>query len=204
MNAIYKMKNLITGDFYIGSSTTYDYRRWMHIHLCRKQKHHNAVIQEAWNTYGEGAFVFGIVEEVKDTKNLLEREQFYLDTLLPKYNRCKLAVSPLGIKHTDKSRLNIRNAHLGKKLSPESIAKRTATVLGTKRSESIKENMRIGAKNQSLITIQLDLNGNFIKEWRSVNEAARTLGFSQAHISSCCRKCYGRKTHKGFKWKYKD
>lgn len=47
---------------------------------------------------------------------------------------------------------------------------------------------------------QYDLKGNLIKEWYSMNEAARQLGLIQQNISRCC---YGkRNTVGGFKWKF--
>lgn len=45
---------------------------------------------------------------------------------------------------------------------------------------------------------QYDLNHNFIREWNSQNEAAKTLEISQGGINSCCR----GKSHSsgGFIW----
>ena len=51
---------------------------------------------------------------------------------------------------------------------------------------------------------QIDLQGNLIKIWDSINEAQR-YGFSQAHISKVAsleNKYSKYKTHKGFIWKY--
>jgi len=47
---------------------------------------------------------------------------------------------------------------------------------------------------------QYTLDGELVKVWNSANEAARELGFNQAHISDCC--LGKRKTHKGFIWSY--
>lgn len=51
---------------------------------------------------------------------------------------------------------------------------------------------------------QLDLEGNFIREFPSVIEAARTLGVQRQGIDLVCRKVPYRKTAYGFKWKYLD
>lgn len=49
--------------------------------------------------------------------------------------------------------------------------------------------------------LQFDLDGNFIKEWPSMREIQRQLGFYQSSISLCCngklKKAYG------YIWKYK-
>lgn len=53
---------------------------------------------------------------------------------------------------------------------------------------------------KSKSVLQYDLEGNFIKEWKSTMECCRN-GYNQGHVAECCRG--ERKTHKGFIWKYK-
>ena len=66
-------------------------------------------------------------------------------------------------------------------------------------------NKRIGKSNTngklSKPVLQYDLNGNFIKEWKSINECGRN-GFNQGDICKCCNG--KRKTAKGFIWVYKN
>lgn len=199
MKAIYKIENTITKDFYIGSAVDYNYRRWLHLHRLRKGKHHSPILQNSFKKYGEGAFLFSIVEEVLDKEKLIEREQYYIDTLNPRYNICRIAGSALGYKHTNVARLNMSLAHKGIKLKPESIAKRTASVLGSKRSQISIDKMR--KTSCCKIILQYDLNNNFIKEWDSMTGISRELGISQSNISQCCRGI--RKTYKKFIWKFK-
>lgn len=56
------------------------------------------------------------------------------------------------------------------------------------------------AEKQSKSVLQYDLEGNFIKEWKSTKECGIN-GYNQGHVAACCRG--ERKTHKGFIWKYK-
>ena len=65
-----------------------------------------------------------------------------------------------------------------------------------------KYNQNYGTINERLSkpVLQYDLEGNFIKEWKSTMECGRN-GYQQGHIADCCRG--ERKTHKGFIWKYK-
>lgn len=51
--------------------------------------------------------------------------------------------------------------------------------------------------------LQITLNGELVREWKSTREAGRN-GFHQGNIVSCCRGEYGYKTHKGYIWKYKE
>ena len=48
--------------------------------------------------------------------------------------------------------------------------------------------------------LQLDLNGNLIREWESLQEIGRQLGYGVAHISRVCRGI--KKTGYGFKWRF--
>lgn len=50
--------------------------------------------------------------------------------------------------------------------------------------------------------IQLDKNNNFIKEYKSIKEAASNINISQTHLVSALK---GRsKSAGGFIWKYKE
>lgn len=69
------------------------------------------------------------------------------------------------------------------------------------RNERIIKKIR-NHKSMSKSVLQFDKNGNFIKEWISINEAARFTNMSAGAIVGCCKG--RRKTHKGFIWKYKE
>ena len=200
MNSIYKIINKITNDIYIGSALNFSKRKYYHIYYLDKNKHHSIILQNSWNKYGKENFEFIVIEDNIEKEKLIEREQFYIDTFNPKFNCSKTAGSPLGVKHTLQARINMSKSHLGKKLTPESIAKRTAKVLGTKRSEETKRKLRESAYKISVI--QCDLNDNIIKEWESASKASNELQIVQSHICACCKG--KRKTTGGFKWKYKN
>lgn len=61
----------------------------------------------------------------------------------------------------------------------------------------------INYQKYSKAVYQIDKKTNdVLNTYPSVAEAARQTNFNASHISSCCRG--ERKTHKGFKWRYKD
>ena len=95
---VYKIRNLISGKFYIGSTVSFRNRRDAHFKELRSGVHNNRRLQAAFNKYGENAFVFEPIEIIDHEDKLLEREQYYLDTLLPfgrsGYNISKLAGEP--------------------------------------------------------------------------------------------------------------
>ena len=64
------------------------------------------------------------------------------------------------------------------------------------KSESAKRNNKI---NKIKSINQYDLNGRFLKTWKSLKEAAKVLGIDYTSISNCLRKKY--KSSGGFIWK---
>lgn len=101
---IYKIKNLINGDFYIGSTQNLIKRYYTHLNHIRKNKNTCIKLIRAVNKYGEENFTFEIIEKC-NINDLLKREQYYLDSLNPKYNISKIAGSNLGIKRTEEVKL---------------------------------------------------------------------------------------------------
>ena len=76
-----------------------------------------------------------------------------------------------------------------------------------------KENMNFGSRTEraakantngkcSKPVIQYNKQGNLIKEWPSIMEVERSLGFDRGNISKCC---LGKlKSAYGFKWQYEE
>ena len=63
-----------------------------------------------------------------------------------------------------------------------------------------------GKKNpKSKAVIQMDKDGNVIKEWESVNQVTRITGIPACDIFKCCnpKKYPTAKTAYGYRWKYK-
>nr|QBM02810.1 hypothetical protein [uncultured archaeon] len=52
--------------------------------------------------------------------------------------------------------------------------------------------------------IQLSKEGNFIKEWESIEEASKTIKIDRSSISRVCSDEINHKTAGGFMWKYKN
>lgn len=114
---IYKITNLTNGNIYVGSAASKSgfKGRWG-CHICglNKNKHHARHLQSAWNKYGSTNFRFEIIELVEDLNNIIEREQFYIDSLKPIYNTCQIAGSSLGVKCNEEVRRKISISMKGK------------------------------------------------------------------------------------------
>ncbi len=203
---IYKITNLVNCKFYIGSAKYFAGRKGEHLSLLRKGKHHNKHLQSSYNKYGEDKFEFNIIEYTTKEK-LIEREQYYLDTLQPQYNFLKVAYSSLGFKHTEecKNKMSIsrkgKQNSLGRKLSEETKEK-----IGKNQIGRIKSEIELNKKRKKIV--QLDLNSNFINEFIDSVSASKKLNLHETNIRSCCRQEAGfRKYPKstgGFKFMYKD
>lgn len=90
----------------------------------------------------------------------------------------------------------ISEAHKGKILSDITKEKLRQCNLGKKYSEKSK------AKKYKAIT-QYDLEDNFIREWKSLTDAANTLGILKGGISSAILR-ENNNSYKGFIWKFKN
>lgn len=72
---------------------------------------------------------------------VIQREQYYIDLLLPEYNVLKIAGSTMGYLHTEEARAKISAAHKGennpmygkKRIHTEETAKISATKKGRPR-----------------------------------------------------------------------
>lgn len=51
---------------------------------------------------------------------------------------------------------------------------------------------------------QYDLDGNLVRRFESIKEAAKELGCSDGEICHCCQKKKGKKTVYGYQWRYAD
>lgn len=113
------------GKWYIGStSRTIEKRIKQHFSTLKKQKHGNRELQKAFNKHGEEYFSYAVIEAIRVVESkaaLLEREQYYLDTIgacTPLYNECPIAGSRLGSKSDPDTRAKISASLKGIKRGP--------------------------------------------------------------------------------------
>lgn len=178
ITGIYCIENLVNGKKYIGQSKDIS-QRWRS-HLCdlRKNKHSNEKLQNAWNKYGEDNFCFKVLE-LADYDSLDSLEIHYIsmfDTYKHGYNK-----DTGGCSH--------------KEVSDETRARMSASKKNL--SEQAKENMR-DSRPTSRKILQVDFNGNIIREWRSARDASRVLGINQGAIWQCLH--HYRYTLHGYIW----
>lgn len=161
---IYRIRNLINGKVYVGSSKGIEYRCYEHRKDLRKNQHQNQYLQNAWNKHGEPNFVFEVVE-LCDMTVLLEREQWWINNTKCAsrdlgYNLCEVADKPWmtqevrdkisntlkgnvpwnkGVPHTAEAKAKMRQKKLGIKGPAHSF-------YGKHHSEESKKKMSVSQK----------------------------------------------------------
>lgn len=141
---IYKIINVVSNKFYVGSAVNLHRRKTRHFSELRSGKHSNKYLQAAWNLHGEKAFIFIVVEELKEVDDLLKAENKWLREHVGKdycYNLGVDATAPTlgwsgeksptwGYKHTPEAKIRIGSASKARVQSEEEKIKRRNTMKG--------------------------------------------------------------------------
>lgn len=143
-----------SGKFYIGSTTRSFKRRWMeHRSELRHHRHKNAILQAAWDKYGEDNMIFSVI--LYCHPDLCEMyEQLALLHLPHSYNLSIDTESPFkGRNHSDSAKEKCRLIHLGKKKAPfsEEHKRKLGLVSKGKKRPVFSDEWR---KNSSLAQIE--------------------------------------------------
>lgn len=144
---IYRITSAIHPDrIYIGSTSDFTDRVRKHKSHLKHKTHHNIKLQSHVNKYGIDDFTFEIVEVIQFTtlENLIEREQYYIDTLKPYLNINLIANSSIGLKRSDETRKKIGKASEGRPM-PEHVKKMLIEInTGSHHTQETKEKIRKG------------------------------------------------------------
>lgn len=208
MAYIYKITNLINQRSYIGKTeNTIKQRFRMHCQdACKAQNQHRPLYR-AMRKYGLKNFV---IEEIEQTDEPNEREQYwiaYYGTYKNGYN-----ATPGGDGRSYIDREAVVQAYKEVKCVKE-VAKMlhidycTASTILKNCHVQIKSSADMSIERCSLPVDMLDLDGNIVKEFRSVTDAGRYMenndlcgSLPHRHISDVCRG--KRKTAYGYRWRY--
>lgn len=201
-SGIYTIENIITGKLYVGYACDFKTRWDSHKRMLRKNKHDNEYLQASWNKYGEENFAFDVLTECN--VELLSSEEHYWCNLLKAHD------SNFGynLKSTHPEGRNITNDYVRKKLREKALGRRWSDKhkqlfreikLGKKQS---KETVRKAAEGKYKTVYQYDMNGNFVKEWRSAKHIEKELNIKASNISMCCNNVKHCLSAGSYKWSY--
>lgn len=174
--AIYQWSHLGSGKTYVGSAFDLSKRLKKYFRKSYLEPNKTRYINNALLHYGYSAFSLTILEYI-DISNLsiaearkliLEREQFYIDSLEPVYNIAPIAGSRLGSKHTEESKDLMRgeNNHMfGKFHTEETKAKMSEAQKGRSLSANTKSliSKAISGENHPMFGKKGNFNPRFGK-----------------------------------------
>jgi group I intron endonuclease len=156
ISGIYQIQSKIKPErIYIGSSKDI-YRRWNQHLLClKKGSHRSNKLQHHYNKYGKNDLVFSILIGCS-INELIDLEQFFLDSKSPWFNTRKIADSNTGLKRSEEhckkrslDSIGEKNGFYGKHHSDESKQlKREWNLLHEIKPPTYHGGRPMGAKNK--------------------------------------------------------
>jgi group I intron endonuclease len=224
---IYKITSP-SGKVYIGQSIDIEKRKFIYSKLhCKTQTQlYNSLNKHGWENH-----IFETIELCDESK-LLEREIFWkqyhlflVDNNMAKVlfhqindgkggNRSDEIKKKIGISNTKPKPKGfgdkMSKIHKGRKRNDQTKINMSEAHKGFKHSKETKQNMSKTHKGRIIIwntnpkkpIIQYDLEDNFIKEWESATEAAKSLNKPSSALSECCSG--KRKKAYNYIWRFKE
>lgn len=155
VSGIYKIQSKIKPErVYIGSAVNVHDRKVRHLWDMKKNVHANSKLQRHYNKYGKDDLHFELILAC-DESELIEKEQFFIDSYNPYFNLCPIAGNCRGRHMSDATRKKLSEANKGrpsyikgKKRPPEEIAK----MRGRKWSEESRAKLRESCKKRPPIS----------------------------------------------------
>lgn len=177
-SGIYRLNNLITGSFYIGSAVNLTKRMTNYYSsnfLKKELRRNSSIISSSLLKYGYSNFSIEILEYC-DLEFLIKREQYYLDLLKPDYNILMTAGSRLGSKHSPETLLKFKT----RKLSPEALANLKLAKAGKAPLSALRKINHLLVTGH--ITTVVNNKDNSVKSYDSVREAARDINVNHVTL----------------------
>lgn len=166
-------------NFYVGSTS--DFRKRKREHLCnlRGKKHHSSILQCHVNKYGLDDLYFEVLEEVSEEEIIIEREQYYIDALCPKFNVSLKAGKRVVFNISDETRNRMKLAWTDERRKKFSESQKgNKRGLGTKRSESFCKALRERTKGRIVSEDQRRRHSLAMKGFRHSDEAKMKISKS--------------------------
>ena len=148
MGEIYMIKNIVTGDSYIGQTTKSGIKRYRQHLKSSRNKNKKLPLYEDFRKYGKDNMVLIILEDNVPEEDLCRLEKYYIEkynTFQSGYNNTYGGKGVSGYVHTDsdkeKMSVGIKNS-MWKINTPERTAKIIAAQKGRKFTEEHKQHIR--------------------------------------------------------------
>jgi group I intron endonuclease len=222
---IYKITNKVNGEFYVGKTMkSLSIRLYNHCYDAIK-KNSKSHFHRAIRKYGKENF---IIEEIELCENnLSDREMFWISQLNPHYNQTLGGDGGiLGYFHTEETKKLLSLNRKGKYVADKNpfynqthtkeqkekwskMRKGRPSPCGfagkshkeeskSKTSQTLKNNPNLKRVKVS----QYDIEGNFLREFQSISDAAKFVKTNPSNIKYTCEGKY--KHCKNYLWKYSN
>ena len=194
---MYKITNSLTGEFYIDSSINVKSRFSNHLNRDARRYYGKHKFYTDIIDIGKEYFITEILEEC-NKEILIEREQYYYDTMNPTYNM----VRPTECNFIYSS---VRDKAVKMASSPEVVAKRKE-LYNTEEYVELFRKVHI----EKMKPVYMIKDGEIINEFISMQEASRyiseTTNFKGKNKTSKIKAVCDRErpTAYGYVWRYKD
>lgn len=175
MGFIYKITNTVNGKCYVGETIRKNpFNRWSGHKSSIKCNKGCPALRNAFKTYGEENFTFEVIRECPDECRLAI-EEYYIeqyDSIIPNgYN----------ISHGGQQ----GGTFAGHKHSEETKAKQAQTIREIYRNTNIYDCNKGRPCISRKIVSSYDFDGNLVKTYNSILEAAKDVGISDPLIHKC-------------------
>ncbi len=201
---VYRWVNHLNGKTYVGSGLNLIKRLGSYFN--RNELNRNTrPVQHALLKYGHENFTLEILEYCPQSK-LLEREQFYLDLLVPEYNILKNAYSLLGFKHSQETIEKLKtkmispehkeilsSVHKGKLVSLKTRNKLAVATASYSQKNPLTPKALSNIKAKTLaregVSVSiLNTQTNEVKEFTNQTEAGEFLGVTRQAIYNAIKR----------------
>ena len=153
---VYLIRNLHTGDVYVGSSSRSIAKRWREHRSCLSRgRHENQHLQRAWNKYGADMFAWEVIEHAEGRDAVLACEQRWIGHYwggrmgVDCYNVLPTAGSTAGYIASPETRAKLR----ARTASPETRARLSAAGRGRTATPETRAKLRVAGLAQSPETL---------------------------------------------------
>lgn len=191
------------GKRYIGITGQNPLVRWANGRGYKAHNEHfyNAILKYGWDSIEHRIIASDISKECacEIEKSLIK--EYQTNDRRFGYNKSTGGEYPsAGVRrvHSEETRRKISEIQKGRKLSKETIIKRSISQTGLKRSFETRKKM---AEKAKIAVLMLDLKGNYIAEYDSILEASIHTNIAKQNICKCCKGV--RNTAGGYVWRYK-
>jgi len=199
ISCIYTITNILNNKIYVGYTKDFNHRKYDHINQLNNNIHGNSYLQNSWNFYKKDSFIFEILEKCEE-KYLASQENYWCNMLNTHNKQFGYNYRPTSPDNSspllEATKQKLREKALGRLHSKETKLKISLIKKGR---PSSKKNTKQPFKGIYKKIYQYDLDGNFIKEWKSINVLEKSFNKTMKSVYNAMT---NKKSYLNFQWRF--